>query len=167
MARVSKTARVEQVLRDNPQLRRADPRISELIDAEALLRRAQRAAKGSPVLATTAAGNAKRSPALVALEHAEKSVRRLRADLGVDRVGVKRNEARGAKVKRSPEAARLIELHGETYRADAALISGLSLGLAAHGVEAEDLAEGEQGAFAEDLAAEGPEALQAVRDRIK
>lgn len=166
MARKSKSDRVHEIMLANPVLRRDDPRISELIDAEAQLRRAQRAARAAPVTVKSAAGTAKRSPELVAVDHANTMVRRLRSDLAIDRLSVKRSEAAGVKVKRSTEADKLLALHGPDYSMERILIPGLAAFLTAHGIRPEDMPEHHREAFETDLAADA-HLLEGIRERIK
>jgi phage terminase small subunit len=116
MARKSKADRINEIIKSNPVLKRDDSRINDLIEAEGQLRKAQRAARTSDVIASSAAGSAKRHPALVALEQADKSVRRLRNDLQIDRLGVKRNEHAGVKTKRSPSFDKILEIFGPQYK---------------------------------------------------
>lgn len=151
MARKSRSQRVHEVLVLNPALRRDDPRISELIDAEAMLRKAQREANNAPITVTTAAGTAKRSPEWVAVDSVDKMVRRLRADLGIDRLSVKRSEAAGVKVKRSNDADTLLALFGADYLEARELIPGHAAFLSAHGILADDMPEHTREAFKADL----------------
>ncbi|WP_059866523.1 hypothetical protein [Burkholderia cepacia] len=166
MARKSKADRINEVLRLNPALSRNDPRISELIDAEALLRKAQRAAMNAPVTVETRNGGTKRSPELIAVESANAAVRRLRNDLGIDRINVKRSEAAGIKVKRSPEADRLLSLYGADYCTHRVLLPGLAAFLTAHGIGSEDMPEHSREMFVSDVA-EQAELVDGIRDRIK
>ncbi|WP_155836978.1 hypothetical protein [Paraburkholderia mimosarum] len=166
MARKSKSDRINEILRMNPSLNRDDPRIGELIDAEAILRKAQRAAKGAEVLSVTAAGNARRNPALVAVDSANTHVRQLRNDLGIDRLNVKRNEAAGIKVKRSTDADKLLSLFGPDYNEDRVLLPGLAAFLAAHGITAADMPDHSREAFEQGLA-EQAHLMDGVRDRVK
>ena len=166
MGRMSKSDRISAILRDNPALRRDDPRIAELIDAEALLRKAQRAARLAPVTIETGSGGVKRNPALVAVDSANTAVRRLRNELGIDRANVKRNEAAGVKVKRSPEAQKLIGLYTQDYFGDRNLLPGLAAFLSAHGIGPDDFPEYSRAAFEADLK-EQAHLLDGVRDRIK
>lgn len=151
MARKSKAQRVHEVLTLNPALRRDDPRISELIDAEAMLRKAQRAAISAPLTVTSAAGTAKRSPEWVTVDNVDTRVRRLRHDLGIDRLGVKRSEATGVKVKRSKDAETLLALVGVDYVRTRDLIPGHAAFLSAHGISEEDMPEHTREAFKADL----------------
>lgn len=155
MARKSKAQRVHEILVLNPALRRDDTRIDELINMEAMLRKAQRAANNAPLTVLSAAGTAKRSPEWVAVDSVNVMVRRLRADLGIDRLSVNRSEAAGVKVKRTQEAEKLLEMHGPGYSAHARLIPGLAAMLAAHGLVALDMPEEHREAFAADLVEQG------------
>lgn len=166
MARKSKSDRVQEILRLNPSLNRSDPRIDELIDAEAALRKAQVAARKAEVLTATAAGNLRRNPVLIAVESANTHVRRLRNDLGIDRLNVKRNEAAGVKVKRTAEADTLLSLYGPSYNEDRVLLPGLAALLAAHGIMPPDMPEHCRGAFESDLS-EQAHLMDGVRERIK
>lgn len=166
MARKSQADRIQDVLRLNPTLRRDDPRISELISTEAMLRKAQRAAGTKPVTVPTGTGSVKRSPEWVAVENLQTSVRRMRNDLGIDRLNVKRNEAAGLKVKRSPQADQMLAMHGADYCAGRELIPGLAGALAAFGLTADDMPEGSREAFARDLAAQADQ-IGAVRERFR
>lgn len=166
MARKSKLDRVHEILLLNPALRRDDPRIGELIDAESLLRRAQREAKTAPVTVMSAAGTAKRSPEWVAVDSVNTMVRRLRNDLGIDRLSVKRSEAAGVKVKRTTEADKLLALHGADYATGRILIPGLAAFLTAHGIRPEDMPEHHREAFETDLADQA-DLLDGIAERIK
>jgi hypothetical protein len=152
MARKSKSDRVHEIMLANPVLRQDDPRIGELINAESLLRKAQREARNAPVTVMSAAGTAKRSPEWVAVDSVNTMVRRLRNDLGIDRLSVKRSEAAGVKVKRSTEADKLLALHGADYATGRILIPGLAAFLTAHGIVAEDMPDHTREAFVTDLA---------------
>ena len=165
IARKSKADRIHEILILNPALRRDDPRISELINAEALLRKAQRSARNAPVTVPTGTGS-KRSPEFVAVDAAEKSVRRLRNDLGIDRVSVKRSEAAGVKIKRSPTAQTLIDQQAERYPEMADLLPGLAAAWAAYGIVAEDLPDQHQERFRKDLAEQAGH-VQPVRERLR
>jgi hypothetical protein len=149
MARKSKADRVNEILKSNPLLKMDDSRINDLIEAEAQLRKAQRAARNSEVIASSAAGSAKRHPALVALEVADKSVRRLRNELQIDRLGVKRNENAGVKVKRSSKFDEILAALG-TDGPDPSIPAEAAF-MAAHGIVAEDLPEAHQEWFRTDL----------------
>lgn len=166
IARKSKADRIHEILLLNPALRRGDPRIDELINAEALLRKAQRAAKGAPVTVQTRTGGVKRSPELIAVDAANTAVRRLRNDLGIDRINVKRSEAAGIKVKRSPDAERLLTMFGPEYVASSALLPGLAAMLCAHGIVSVDMPEQHRAAFERDLA-DQQDVLPGLLDRIK
>ncbi|MFL9882031.1 hypothetical protein PQR66_03285 [Paraburkholderia agricolaris] len=151
MARKSKSQRVHEILVLNPALRRDDPRISELINAEAMLRKAQRAATNAPLTVTSAAGTAKRSPEWVAVDSVNTMVRRLRQDIGIDRLSVKRSEAAGVKAKRSNDADTLLALFRVDYLETKELIPGQAAFLAAHGILADDMPEHTREAFKADL----------------
>jgi hypothetical protein len=166
MARKSKSDRVHEILLLNPALRRDDPRIGELINAEAMLRKAQREARNAPLTVTSAAGTAKRSPEWVAVDSVNTMVRRLRNDLCIDRLSVKRSEAAGVKVKRSTEADKLLALHGADYATGRVLIPGLAAFLAVHGIVAEDMPEHSREAFTTDLADQA-HLLDGIAERIK
>lgn len=165
MARKSKSDRTHEIILLNPALKRDDPRISELIDAEALLRRTQRAARSAPVTVATGTGS-KRSPELVAVDAANTAVRRLRNDLGIDRVSVRRSEAAGIKVKRSPRAQHILDHSGHDYPDHADLIPGTAALWAAYGIVAEDLPEEHREQFRADLEAQADE-VQPCRDRLR
>ncbi|QTD91286.1 hypothetical protein [Burkholderia anthina] len=166
MARKSKADRVNEVLRLNPALSRNDPRISELIDAEALLRRVQRAAMKAPITVETRNGGTKRSPELIAVENANSAVRRLRNDLGIDRLNVKRSEAAGVKIKRSQKAQTIIDQQGDRYSELADLIPGVAAAWAAYGIVAEDLPENQRERFRSDLA-EQADHIRPLRERLQ
>lgn len=166
MARKSKADRINEILLANPLLKRDDSRIEDLIFAEGQLRKAQRVARSAEVLSASAAGTAKRHPSLIVLEHAEKSVRRLRNDLQIDRLGVKRNESAGVKVKRSNKAEEVLALYGPEYAEHSLLIPGLAALLAAHGLVAGDLPEVHQKRFRADLEAQS-HLIAGIRERIK
>ncbi|MCP3713688.1 hypothetical protein M3I54_43930 [Paraburkholderia sp. CNPSo 3274] len=166
MARKSKADRINDILRLNPSLNRDDPRIDELIYAETALRKAQLAAQRAEVLTVTAAGNARRNPALIEVDSANTRVRRLRNELGIDRLNVKRNEAAGIKIKRTTEADKLLGSFGPDYNEDRVLLPGLAALLAAHGITAADMPDHSREAFEQDLA-EQADQVDAVRDRIK
>jgi hypothetical protein len=152
----------------NPALRRDDPRIDELINAEALLRKAQREARGVAATTLTAAGTAKRSPQWVAVDSVNTMVRRLRNDLGIDRLSVKRSEAAGVKVKRSNQAENVLAAYGPAYGFHSDLIPGLAGLIAAHGLTAEDLPVEQRERFRADLAAnEAGNTTESVRDRLR
>ncbi|OWJ59144.1 hypothetical protein BWU74_18180 [Paraburkholderia caledonica] len=168
MARKSKAQRVHEVLMANPALRREDPRISELIDAEAMLRKAQRLAKNAPLTVASAAGTTKRSPEWINVESSTTMVRRLRQELGIDRLSVKRSEAAGVKVRRSQKAQAIVDSQAYRYSEMADLMPGLAAGWAAYGIVAEDLPEHQQARFKYDLEhSVGVESPEAVRDRFR
>lgn len=162
----SKADRTREILYLNPSLRADDTRIAELFAAEGLLRKAQRAAKGKPVLTQTAAGNERRSPVWVEVDKREEAVRRLRNQVGIDRVAVKQAERAGVKRKRSAEADRLIALYGEDYAMRRALHPNIAAFLSAHGIVADDLPEPYREAFESDLA-EQAEHVQPIAERIR
>lgn len=165
MARKSKADRVNEIMLANPLLKRNDSRIEDLIFAEGQLRKAQRVARGSAVLSASAAGTAKRHPSLVALEMAEKSVRRLRNDLQIDRLGVKRNETAGVKIKRSSTGDHLLNLYGPEYAEHSLLLPRLAGMLAAHGIDAEELPEKHRGLFRKHLE-EQRDAITGIKQRF-
>lgn len=165
MARKSKSDRTHEIILLNPALKRDDPRISELIEAEALLRKTQRAARNAPVTVATGTGS-KRSPELVAVDAANTAVRRLRNDLGIDRVSVKRSEAAGIKVKRSPKAEAILARQGDQYAEHAELIPGLAATWAAYGIVAEDLPEHQQERFRSDVETQADQ-VQPIRDSLR
>ena len=166
MARKSKSDRINEILRLNPALSRTDPRIEELILAEGLQRKAQRAAKKTAITVTTRTGGVKRSPELIAVDAATVAVRRLRNDLGIDRVNVKRNEDAGVKIKRSPRAQHILDHSGHDYPDHADLMPGTAAIWAAYGIVAEDLPEEHQEQFRRDLADQAGD-VPAVRDRLR
>lgn len=166
MARKSMAQRVHEVLTLNPALRRDDPRISELIAAEAMLRKAQRAALNAPLTVTSAAGTAKRSPEWVAVDNVDTRVHRLRHDLGIDRLSVKRSEAAGVKVKRSQDAEKLLTLFGADYLHTRTLIPAQAAFLSAHGISDEDMPEHTREAFKADLM-EQSEHVTSIVQRLK
>lgn len=166
MARKSIADRINEILQSNPLLKRDDLRIKDLIFAESQLRKAQLAARKSEVLSSSAAGTDKRSPALVALEQADKSVRRLRNDLQIDRLGVKRNEQSGVKTKRSPSFDRILEIFGPQYKDNRGLVPREAAFLAAHGIEVEDMPVDAQELFRADLEAQ-KDAVDGIRERLK
>ncbi len=144
-------------MRNNPSLNREDTRIGELLASEDLLRKAQREAKNAPITVATPNGGSKRSPEYVALDRIESTVRRLRNDLGLDRLSVKRNEQAGVKVKRHKNALNIIA----SWKDDAAhflelldLIPGYAAGVAAHGLTVEDIPEQAREAYTSKLNAE-------------
>ncbi len=166
MARRSKADRVHEILLLNPALRRDDPRIDELINVETLLRKAQRAARNAPLTVLSAAGTAKRSPEWVAVDSVNTMVRRLRNDMCIDRLSVKRSEAAGVKVKRTVEADKLLALYGADYGDSRMLLPGLAAMLSVHGIVAEDMPEHSQSVFATDLA-DQTHLLDGLAERIK
>jgi hypothetical protein len=166
LARKSKADRVNEVLLLNPTLSRNDSRIGELFAAEDLLKRAQKEAKKAPLIVQSASGSDKRHPAWVAVDNATTTVRRWRNELQLDRVSGKRLEAAGVKVKRSPEAQRLIELYGPEYDSHRILFPHIAALLAAHGIEAPDLPEQHRAAFESDLTAQAMH-VPAIADRCK
>lgn len=166
MARKSKSDRVHEILLLNPALRRDDPRIDELVNAEAMLRKAQREARNAPLTVMSAAGTAKRSPEWVAVDSVNTMVRRLRNDLGIDRLSVKRSEAAGVKVKRSVEADKLLALYGPDYGTGRTLIPGLAAFLAVNGIVSADMLEHSREVFEIDLADQA-HLLEGLAERIK
>lgn len=165
MARKSKADRIHEIQLLNPALRRDDPRITELINAEDILRRTQRAAKNAPVTVPTGTGS-KRSPEYVAVDRATTAVRKLRNELGIDRVSVKRNEAAGIKVKRTKEAQAIVDMGFDDYDVRSDLIPGLAGFYAAHGIVAEDLPEHHRERFRREVA-EQESSIPAIRERIR
>lgn len=166
MGRMSKADRVSSILRTNPKLGRDDPRIEELIAAEAHLRKTQRAARHAPVTVQTGSGSTKRSPEVIAVEHAQTAVRQLRTELELDRINVRRNEQAGLKVKRSPHAERMLSIYGPDYTQHRGLLPGLAAGLAAFGITPEDMPEHSRSLYAADLEEQAGE-LEEVRRRIQ
>ncbi len=154
MGRKSRGDRINEVLRNNPALRREDPRITQLLASEDLLRRVQREAKKAPVTVSTANGGSKRSAEYVALDKVETTVRRLRNDLGIDRISVKRNEQAGVTVKRHKNAHLIVA----AWNNDPAkvldsldLMPGYAAGVAAHGITVDDVPEQAREAFTAKL----------------
>lgn len=166
MGRKSRSDRISEVLRNNPSLNREDPRIGELLASEDLLRRAQRAASKAPITVTTANGGTKRSPEYVAVDRLENTLRRLRNELGQDRLSIKRSEAAGIKIKRSPRAQHILDHCAHDYPDHADLMPGSAALWAAYGIVAEDLPEEYQEQFRNDLA-EYADEIQPIRDRLR
>lgn len=168
MARKSKADRIHEVLLLNPVLRRDDPRLGELINAEAMLRKAQREARRTPLTVISAAGTAKRSPEWVAVDRVNTMVSRLRNELGIDPRSVKRSEAAGVKVRRSPKAQAIVDHQAYRYAEMADLMPGLAAAWAAYGIVADDLPEHQQERFRSDLEhSVGGGSTETVRDRFR
>jgi hypothetical protein len=85
------------------------------------------------------------------VDNVDTRVRRLRHDLGIDRLGVKRSEAAGVKVKRSKDAETLLAIVGVDYMRTRDLIPGQAAFLSAHGISEEDMPEHTREAFKADL----------------
>jgi hypothetical protein len=168
LARKSKADRIHEILLLNPALRRDDPRIDELINAEAILRRTHRAARNAPVTVQTGTGF-KRSPELVAVDNANTAVRRLRNELGIDRLSVKRSEDAGVKVKRTKEAQAIIDRGFSDFGQRVELLPGICPFYAAHGITAEDLPEEHRERFRQEVdeANRDGNVQQGIADRIR
>lgn len=154
MGRKSRSDRINEVMRINPSLNREDPRIGELLNSEDLLRRAQREAKSAPITVATANGGSKRSAEYVALDKVESTVRRLRNDLGLDRLSVKRNEQAGVKVKRHKNAHIIVAAWNNDpakLLTNLDLIPGYAAIVSAHGITVDDVPEQARDVFADKL----------------
>jgi hypothetical protein len=110
--------------------------------------------------------NSSTSPRNFGLEAADKSVRRLRNDLQIDRLGVKRNEQTGVKTKRSPSFDRILEIFGPKYKENRGMCPGEAAFLAAHGIQAEDMPEDARELFRDDLE-EQKGHVDGIRERLK
>lgn len=156
MARLSKEQRISAICAANPLLQRGDPRIRQLIEAETHLQRCERAAKKAPLTVPTRGGGSRRSPEVVALESASREVRRISAELGIDRVGVSKAVEAGVKRKRSGKVPELIKTHfvDGNWADSVSLIPGVTALLAAYGVEAEDVPEQWRSLWVSQLAVE-------------
>jgi len=168
MGRKSKSDRINEVLRLNPALRRDDPRLGELFNAEDILRKAQLVAKKAAITATTANGGSKRSPEYVALDSATTAVRRLRNDLGIDRLALRRSEVAGVKIKRHPNSAHILavwESDPTGVLAMLDLIPGYAAASMAHGLTEADVPGVSREAFLAKLE-EQRELIPAIRERI-
>jgi hypothetical protein len=165
MARKSVSSRIDAIVKLNPALRRDDSRIRELLDAETLLAKCRKSALQTDAVIASRNG-VKRHPALVALDAAETSVRRLRADLQIDRVSVKAHENTGVKSKRSSKADEILALFGAEYTLDSYLMPGHAAFLAAHGLEAVDMPVEHREKFQADLEAHAG-LVDGIRSRLK